>query len=257
MRWSKSILKCEQAESVILEFVPQKFNLGTPLQALEYLSEKKTGSDFRMNDVSRVQTGVDQIEESNEEQRVEEKSLEKLKSIQETAYAEAYKLGLDEGKKVAFEKSSQEINSRMSELDVVLNKIKQIKTEMMAQNEAHFIRLVFQIASRIAMETLEEKPDAIITVIRQAALEAQQEENVKVQVSSKQFVFIEEMKHHTGQEYDFLKKIRFEPNEKITSGGCIVETNYGEVDARVEQRLEQLWKGLYQQSPKVKDVLSR
>ena len=54
MRWSKNILKNDQAEKTILEFVPQKFNLGTPNQALEYLAEKKVGSDLRER---RVQHG--------------------------------------------------------------------------------------------------------------------------------------------------------------------------------------------------------
>ena len=255
MRWSKSILKHNQAERTILEFVPQKFNLGTPDQAIEYLSEKKLGSDFVMNEVLRVQTGVDQIEESNLENLIEEKSLEKLKEIQENAYTEAYKLGLDEGTKVAFDKAAAEITQQLAELENTLTQIRHIKTEMEAQNESHLIRLVFKIASRISMQVLEENPESLIKVIRQAASDAQEEENIRVQVSEKQFEFIEAVKKHTGREYEFMKKMRFEPSPDVIPGGCVVQTNYGEIDSRVEERLQQMWNGLYQHMPKVKDVV--
>ncbi|MNU00700.1 flagellar assembly protein H [compost metagenome] len=67
---------------------------------------------------------------------------------------------------------------------------------------------------------------------------------------------MEELKKETGREYEFIKKTRFEPSADITDGGCIVETNYGEVDARIEQRLEQLWSVLEENIPKVKDKIA-
>lgn len=257
MRWSRSILKSETTSEVVLDFVPQNFNLGTPEQAMEYLRQKEHGSDFRMNDVLRVQTGVEQIEDSSEELRIEEKSLEKLKEIQEAAYAEAFELGLDEGRKQAFEKTAKEIEVRLNELDTHLLNIKSMKTEMAGFNEAHLLKLMFHMASRIAMERLAENNNAILEVLKQSVQLAQDEENIRVQVSSSQFEFLEELKKQTGREVEFMKKMKFEPNPEITSGGCIVATNYGEVDARVEQRLDQLWNLISESLPRVKDVVGR
>ncbi len=90
------------AEKTVLEFVPVRFDLGTPSRPLNYLAEKGKGSDFRMNDAVRVQTGIDEVERINEEGKVEVAALEKLKEIQEDAYQEAYKLGLEEGHKKGF-----------------------------------------------------------------------------------------------------------------------------------------------------------
>jgi flagellar assembly protein FliH len=115
---------------------------------LEYLNEKKIGSDFRMNDVIRVQTGVDSLEKKTEEQKVDEQALEKLQVIQESAYAEAYRLGLDEGKKSAFDKASREIEERLTDLDQLLDTIKNLRTELAAHNETSLIGLMFQMASR-------------------------------------------------------------------------------------------------------------
>lgn len=73
MQWSskesRTILTKEVAEESVLEFVPMRFDLGSPPQALNYLTEKRKGSDFRMNDAIRIQTGIDEVEKVSEEKK--------------------------------------------------------------------------------------------------------------------------------------------------------------------------------------------
>lgn len=233
-----------------------RFDLGTPEQALNYLAEKSKGSDFRMNEAIRVQTGIDQFEQKSDEEKIEEAALDKLKEIQEAAYQEAYALGLQEGRNQAFESVSDEIAERMSHLDGLLNGIKELKKEMANFNEAHLVQLVFHMASRLAKTELNGNQEAIIQILRDAVGLSQDEENITVRVSQTQFDFLEELKKETGREFDFIKRIRFEPSPEVSDGGCIVETNYGEVDARIEQRIEQLWTALSENMPKTKDRIA-
>lgn len=265
MQWSskqgvgahtKAVLSKEVADKTVLEFVPMRFDLGTPEQAMNYLTEKNRGSDFRMNDAIRIQTGIDQVEQGNEEEKIEAAALDKLKEIQEAAYQEAYNLGLEEGRKEAFEKVSADIASRMEGLDQLLLAVKEMKKEMGSFNEAHLIKLAFQMAARLAKTELQTNNEAMVDILRDAVGLAQDEENITVHVSQDQFDFLEELKKETGRDFEFTKKIRFEPSADISPGGCIVETNYGEVDARIEQRIEQLWSVLSENTPKVKDRIA-
>ena len=256
MQWSRSIVRKEEAEKAVLEFVPTRFDLGTPEQALDYLTEKKRGSDFRISDPIKVQTGLDKLEQIDEEEKIEAAALEKLKEIQEAAYKEAHALGLEEGRQAAFEQYSQEINSKLASLDDMLTKVSTLKQDLVAFNEAHLMRLLFEMASRLAKVQIEANPETIVEVLRSAIGLAQDEENIRVQVSASQFEFLEELKKQTGRDFEFLKKVRFEGNPDIADGGCIVETNYGEVDARVEQRVEQLWQAVKENIPRVKDKIA-
>lgn len=253
---TKSVLPKEVAEKTVLEFVPVRFDLGTPEQALNYLAEKKKGSDFRMNDAVRMQTGIDDVEQVSEEEKVEEAALEKLKEIQEGAYQEAYRLGLEEGRKEAFEKVSAEIASRMETMDVLLNGIKELKTEMASFNEAHLVKVAFHMAARLAKTELQNNNEVMVQILKDAVSLSQDEENITVRVSPGQFEFLEELKKESGRELEFVKRIRFEPSSEVADGGCIVQTNYGEVDARIEQRIEQLWTALSENMPKVKDKVA-
>lgn len=237
-----------------MEFQPQKLDLGTPVPALEYLQNKQ-GSDFRMNEHVQVHTGVNKLEQESDDERVERRALEKLAEIQEGAYQEAYQLGLDEGRQKAFGDVSEMIKQKMSDLEILLKSIDHMKSELLAHNESHIVRLLYHMANRLAAATLEQDDNAVLEVLKSAVSLAQAEEEVRVQMNPDQIEFIEELRKQTGREFEFMKKIRFESNAEIRRGGCVVETNYGEIDARVETRVQKLWESLADAIPKVKSKI--
>ncbi len=257
MHLSKSVLKSEVAPKKVLEYVPPKFELGTSDQAKSYLEGRKAQrNDFRMSDVIRVQTGVEKVEASNVEEDVERKVLERLKEVQETAYQEAYQLGLDEGKHEAYQKTSEEIKGRLDRLDALLASITNLKKELIANNETHLVQLAFHMAKRLAHAQIELDPKVVTDVIREAVEKAQVEEEVLVQVAPSQIEFLETLKSETAREFEFMKKVKLEPVEGITPGGCMIHTNYGEIDARIEGRVEKLWEGVKESLHRVKDKVS-
>ena len=255
MQWSRAYLPKEIAEQRVLDFVPKKIELGAPQAALEYL-ERKPGTDFRLSEAVSSHTGVAEIERQTHDESVEEKAVSMLGDIQEKAYQEAYQLGLEEGRTKAFQEVASEITQKMSEFTKLISALENIKKEVLAQNEAHLVKLMYHMASRLSHKEMQQSDDSLVDIIRSAVSLAQDEENVRVSVAPAQFEFVEELKKQTGREFEFLKKIRFEPNPDVTSGGCIVETNYGEVDARIEQRIDQLWTSLSDLMPKVKDKVT-
>lgn len=254
MHLSKAVLKSDVAPKKVLEYVPPKFDLGTPEQAKSYLENRKANANnFRMSDVIRVQTGVQKVEASNVEEDVEQKVLERLKQVQESAYQEAYQLGLDEGKHEAFQQTSAEINARLTEMDQLIESIRGLKKLLIEHNETHMIQLAFHMAKRLAHKEVTADPKIVIDVIRDAIEKAQAEEEVTVQVAASQMEFLETLKSETGREFEFLKNVKFEPVDSMTAGGCVIETNYGEIDARFEERVNKLWESVSESLHRVKD----
>lgn len=256
MRWSKNVLRKEEAQTIAIEYQPFRFDLGTPDEALVYLQSKEHGSDFNMSEPQRVQTGIDQIESAQTEGKIQEAALEKLKTIQEAAYKEAYSLGLDEGRKEAFTKNSKVIDEQIQYLAKLIESITRLKIELMAHNESHLVKIMYHMASRIARVQITTHSESVVEAIRSAVALAQGEEKIVVRVAPTQVEFLEELQKIQGREFDFLKAVSFEPAEEVTDGGCIVETNYGEIDSRVEQRVQKLWDALVEALPKVKDKVA-
>lgn len=254
MRLSKSIIKQTESRQEVLDYAPVKFDLGTPEQAMEYLTKKAHGTDFKMADSVRVQTGVDQIEQQSIEDRIEETAIAKLKEIQEAAFSEAYQLGLDEGKKDALASVSEEIDMKLSALDRVLLNIASLKQELIQQNEAMLVKLSFHIAKRIVSKEVSENQDVVLGVLRSLVQHIQEAEEVVVTVSPGQLEFLETLKSENKRDLEFLKKMKIDSSEEIQDGGCKIATNYGEIDATLEQRTQKVWETLLESVPKIKAV---
>jgi flagellar assembly protein FliH len=254
---SKEIIKAKVAAKKVLEYEPPKLEFGTPEVVLQYLHDRQSRpSDFKMSDVIRVQTGVDGIASRSLEDTVEAKVLERLQKVQEPAYQEAYQLGLDEGKKDAFSQAAAEIDLRMKQLDELIQSITHLKKDLVQYNESHIVQLAFHMAHRIAAAEIKADPSSIVEVIRKAVELAQLEENVSIQVAPSQLEFLEGLKADSKRDLDFLKKVKFVPVDSIREGGCIIETNYGVIDARFEERVEKLWTSIAENLYRVKDKVS-
>jgi flagellar assembly protein FliH len=259
MRWS-SIVKetqkdVDQTEVTVLNYTPKTFDFGTPGSALDYLQEKERGSDFVMSDVLRTTTGIEEIERLSEEQKIEEKVLEKISLLQEDAYKQAYELGYEEGRNKAIADKTAELEQKSAEIDQLTASLFKIKEEMVYQNEAHIMRMIYEIATRLAFDHITEKQEVVVQLIKKSIEEAQADENVNVRVSSEQLEFLETIKQTPGREYEFLKKVKFEGSDTVSIGSCVVETNYGVIDARIEERVAKLWTELKQAMPKVKSPI--
>ena len=258
MRWSSLIkTKTEDSEQnkTVLEYQPREFVLGTPGAALDYLERKKHGSDFVLSDVLRTVTGVEEIEKQSEEARIEQKVLERIALVQKQAYDEGYLLGKDEGFAAALEKRNNEIDRGLLDLSVVLESVQNLKPELISNNEAHIMNLIYQIAEKLAYDHIEQKPEMVLEVIRRAIHTAQAEEEVTVLVAPEQVRFLETYKNSDNEKYEFLENIKVQPSDQIQPGGCIVETNYGAIDARIGERFKKVWTELSAAIPKVKDTV--
>lgn len=258
MRWSNLIKtndRSSEKQTTVLEYLPKQFVAHTPEAALDYLNRKKQGADFVLSDVLREVTGVEQIEKQAEERLIESKALELVAKIQKQAFDEGYTLGKDEGYQAAFEKRTNEINRGLEDLSQVAGQIHNLKPELVLQNESHFLKLIYQIAEKIIYSEIEKNPEMIIEIIKKSVLTAQTEESVTVVVAQDTIEFLEKYKTDHPDQYEFFNKIKFVGSVNVKQGGCIVETNYGAIDAQIEQRLGQVWSSLSAVLPKAKSTI--
>jgi flagellar assembly protein FliH len=257
---AKSVLPKDDAQKIAVAYSPRKFPQAVTPAASGFVafqaSQEAAGfeSSFQIDHLVAQQTGIADIERASIEERVEKEALVRLKELQEQAYKQAYALGLEEGREKAYQETSEILSQRLASLESLIQSVENLKPELVSFNEAHIVRLAYVMAKKIAMDEISERPDLILNVIRQAIQGAQSDEAVRVRLSQADFDFVEKMREKLGKDFDVLKRAKFEASESVTPGGCIVETNYGDVDATVEQRVDKLWESLASKRPKVKDV---
>jgi flagellar assembly protein FliH len=259
---SKAVLSKEEADRLAVDYTPRKFPAVVSKTASDFVAFQSTHagdpsiSGFRLDKIVSQQTGVAELERLSIEEKVEREALTRLKDLQENAYQQAYQLGLEEGREKAYLETQEHIKQSLSSLHALLGSIENLKADLVTYNETHIVRLCYYMAKRIAMDEVTERPEIILNVVNQAIQNAQSEEELTVRLSPSDLQFVEQMREKLPKDYEALKRAKLEASDEIRDGGCIVETNYGNVDATVEQRIEKLWEAIAGKLPKVKDETS-
>ena len=60
---------------------------------------------------------------------------------------------------------------------------------------------------------------------------------------------MEELKKRSDVKFDFLENSKLDVDESISQGGCRMSSNYGQIDATVEQRVEKVWSVINENLP--------
>jgi flagellar assembly protein FliH len=250
---SNPVIKRQEAGEKALEFEPRSIHQPRNQTAVELVKFNGAGGDsrFRIDPVVSEHSGVAAIEYESIEEKVEKGTLERLRSVQEKAYAEGHKIGRDEGYEAAYQELKVDILKRLESFDSAQRELAQLKVKLVEYNESHFIGLIYQICKRLTLRELASDRQIVVDLIHQAVLSAQEEEDVVVRLSEADFQAIRDLTGRFGKELEVLNTVKFESSPEIAQGGCRVETNFGEVDARTETRLARLWDALVEKRPVV------
>lgn len=255
---SNTILSKEDAEKRVVAYTPREFPYTIGPAAVDFVryQTNEENPSFKIDNVVAATTGIAELEKTALSERVEAEALERLKLMQEEAYRHGYDLGRDEGQETAYLEKSDELSDRLRKMDKIIEGLEQLKMELVRSNEASLVLLIYQIANKLAMTEIADKRELILSVLRAAAQDAQDEESLTIRLAKSDLEFIESNKVRLGQEFEFMKKAKLETADEIREGGCVVVTNFGQVDATIEKRLEKVWTTLAEKLPKTTDVVS-
>jgi flagellar assembly protein FliH len=224
--------------------------VGTSQVAKSFVDEDAFRSaDFKISELIAKQAGISQLENEAQQDKINNQVLERIQEIQEKAYKEGYELGLIEGTEKAFQEAKTELLLKMATFESLLKRIEELKGELLIDNEAEMVKLVFATAKRIALRDIEGNREAVVEMIRNVTGETQADERITVRLSPEDHYFLETLQDKTGDRIGSLQRVKFVPEDKIKSGGCLIETDFGSVDATVEERVERVWQTLQAKIP--------
>lgn len=257
LKRSKVILEKDEADRRAMVYSPREFPAQVSQAAVEFVKfqTEQENPDFKIDRVVSVTTGIAELEKLALSERVETEALERLKGLQEEAYKQGYDLGRDEGQETAYREKSEEMQMQISRLDAIVHQLETLKMDLVKQNEASLVQLTFELAKKMALTEISIKPDIILNVLSQAAGAAQAEESMTIRLSDEDVASIESNKARLGKEFEFIKKARLEGSPEIQKGGCVIVTNYGQVDSTIEMRLKKIWESLSEMLSKRLDTI--
>ena len=163
----------------------------------------------------------------------------------------AFQKGFLEGKRVGFKSGSQKADSVVDSLNQLLGQLENIRQEIYQEIEKEVAQLALSIARKIVCHEIKTTQETVTCVAREALSRVNNPAKIKIKLNPDDLQFIKDTQSQFSRFLHNVDNIRFEAEESIQSGGCLVETDRGDIDARIEkqfQAIEESFQTQFEQS---------
>ena len=157
-----------------------------------------------------------------------------LDDIKEAAFQKGYL----EGKRVGFESGSKKADSVIDSLNHILGQLENIRQEIYQEIEKEVAQLALSIARKIVCHEVKTTQETVTCVAREALSRVNNPAKITIKLNPDDLQFIKDTRFQFSRFLRNVDNIRFEAEESIQSGGCLVETDRGDIDARIEKQFK-------------------
>jgi type III secretion protein L len=126
----------------------------------------------------------------------------------------------------------------------VLQQACHARDRFLNDSEAELVRLAVRVAGKIIGEEIRSDPEAILRIVRETLKSVRQERSLTLQVHPKHLEAVRRQLGQLEQELGAACSIRVLANPSVGEGGCVIESELGVIDARLETQLKCLEEAL-------------
>jgi len=159
------------------------------------------------------------------------------------AKRESYDQGFAEGVNKVRDLQKEEAGRAIAAVNDLMNQLSGLRREIIEKAEQQILQLAFAIAGKVIHQEVRQNGTVAASVLREAVKSVTDRDGMKVRLNPQDFRYIMEIKDEILKELDGVKNIVFEEDPGIKPGGVVVETLFGEVDARLEQQFQEIKAG--------------
>jgi flagellar assembly protein FliH len=165
--------------------------------------------------------------------------------LEEAARLQGYNLGYAQGHAEGLAAAEVAMTEPVKRLRTLANDVHENHAVFYRSAERQVVDLALQIAQKVVEHEVEDMPDLAIHVIRAALEEMDARTAVRVRVCPDDEELLRRRWAQVVPAGIGADRIELVKDERVHSGGAIIETNHGEVDAQLETKLAQLGNALW------------
>ena len=157
-----------------------------------------------------------------------------LEDLKESAYAE----GFMKGEAAGTESERNRLRNTFDTFDKTISELRELKEELCIDIEKGAVELALAIAEKVVYHEVSVNKETLLGVLKGALEKVIDPEKIKIRINKLDLQFIKESGYQISGLTDNLKDIIIEGDDTITRGGCVIETGFGSIDARIESQLQ-------------------
>lgn len=200
------------------------------------------------NDAEQTASKIIEDAKLEAERIIQEANGEK-ENIKATAHQDGYKEGHEQG----FLEGQNEVNRLVERVHKIVESVMVRREEILCETEQQIVELVLLMTRKVVKIISENQKTVVLSNVLAALKKIRTRGNITLRVNT------EDLKLTTAHVDEFIKRIEnvngisVIEDSSVDKGGCIVETDFGAIDARISSQLAELENKIMEISP-VKSV---
>ena len=197
---------------------------------------KKTDQAIAEKQVSDTESLKILEDARGEAAQLRDETEKQIEDFKKEAYNKGFEAGRDEG----YNSGNAEVERLIDRTHTILNKSIEKRIEIIDEAESQLIDLVLQISRKVIKVISENQKNVVINNVVQALRKMKSRGDVAIKVN------LADLEITTEHTQDFLrmvenvKSITVLEDSSVDKGGCIIETDFGQIDARISSQLKEI-----------------
>jgi flagellar assembly protein FliH len=159
---------------------------------------------------------------------------------------EAYERGFSEGEKAGKEVGEKMVEALLKQYSQTLEELANLRKQIFTASEREVIRLSLEIARKVVKREVTIDEEVIMALVKVALNRLGDESVMTVRVNPRDYQSILRYSSSQGKANPLHAGIKLVEDVLISRGGCLIETEAGIIDARVEEQFREIEKGFFE-----------
>ncbi len=178
-----------------------------------------------------------------------QKILDDAEASKNVIISKAHDEGFEKGREEGFEKGRDEVSRLVERVHRIIESVQNKRQEILDTTEQQIVDLVILMTRKVVKIMSDNQKSVIMANVVQALKKVKGRGDVTLRVN------IADVKLTTAHTQDFIREVENIKNIAIVEdscveqGGCIVETDFGAIDARIASQLSELETKILEISP--------
>ena len=242
-------------------FVPDQYSEGrsgvSPEFGLdEYVREAKALKSEFVHDLEQQRKTVESKTVQSEDGMSEsstEAALQEMKDraaqIQEEAREQGYQEGHEEGYQAGAQAVREQFTSSMNALQSLVDELSGAREKAYPLLEREMVEMIATLARKVIRAEMKGKEDSIREIVRMAIESVLDRESLVIKIHPDDHKELEDYGQELIQLFHDIKNVKFESHASVPHGNCVVESNFGTVEAGLSHLDEHIEKILHLAPP--------
>jgi flagellar assembly protein FliH len=162
---------------------------------------------------------------------------------------EAFGKGHAEGREEGFQEGRREVERLVDTLQKIISAAIDKRNEIIQESETQVINLVLLISKKVIKVISENQRNVVINNVVQALRKLKSRGDVVIRVNLDDVELTSDHINDFMKMVENVKSVTVLEDSSVDRGGCIIETDFGQIDARISSQLHEIEEKIVELAP--------